>query len=366
MYIVCTTWAAAKTHRLLDESGYQQLYREKDPISLNQETSMTTINAHSSSQRQRLPQINGNGLFVTDGGLETELVFHDGFDLPSFAAFPLLEDPGHRARLRRYYDGYLDIARELEAGLIVETPTWRANPDWGSQLGYSPEQLDAANRSAVALAEEVRTAAAADGITVVVSGCVGPRGDGYDPGDAMTPEEAQRYHAVQIGTFANTTADQVTAITMTNAEEAIGVVRAAAAAGIPAAISFTVETDGRLPTGQPLREAIEQVDAATDGSAAYFMVNCAHPTHFAKALEQHGAWHRRLVGLRANASARSHAELDEATEFDEGDPTDLAARHAALRDRLPAVTVLGGCCGTDARHVAAICSAWRANSAPAQ
>ena len=320
----------------------------------------------TAAQRQRLPQTTGHGLFVTDGGLETELVFHDGIDLPSFAAFPLLEDPGHRTRLRRYYDGYLDIARELEAGLIVETPTWRANPDWGSQLGYSPEQLDAANRSAVALAEEVRTAAAADGITVVVSGCVGPRGDGYDPGDAMTPEEAQRYHAVQIGTFANTTADQVTAITMTNAEEAIGVVRAAAAAGIPAAISFTVETDGRLPTGQPLREAIEQVDAATDGSAAYFMVNCAHPTHFAKALEQYGAWHRRLVGLRANASARSHAELDEATELDEGDPTDLAARHAALRDRLPAVTVLGGCCGTDARHVAATCSAWRANSAPAQ
>ena len=319
---------------------------------------MTTIDAHSSSKRQRLPQTNGTGLFVTDGGLETELVFHDGIDLPCFAAFPLLDDPDHRARLRRYYDGYLDIARKLDAGFVVETPTWRANPDWGSVLGYSPAQLDAANRSAVALAEEVRTAAAADGITVVVSGCVGPRGDGYDPGDAMTPGEAERYHAVQIGTFANTTADQVTAITMTNAEEAIGVVRAASAAGIPAAISFTVETDGRLPTGQSLREAIEQVDAATDAGAAYFMVNCAHPTHFAEALEQDGPWRRRLVGLRANASAKSHAELDEATELDEGDSTDLAVQHATLRDRLPAVTVLGGCCGTDARHVAAICSAW--------
>jgi homocysteine S-methyltransferase len=322
---------------------------------------MTTTDAHSSSKRQRLPQTKGIGLFVTDGGLETELVFHDGIDLPSFAAFPLLDDPGHRARLRRYYDGYLDIARKLDAGFIVETPTWRANPDWASVLGYSLEQLDALNRSAVALAEEVRTAAAADGITVLVSGCVGPRGDGYDPGDAMTPAEAERYHAVQIGTFASTTADQVTAITMTNAEEAIGVVRAASAAGIPAAISFTVETDGRLPTGQPLREAIEQVDAATGGGAAYFMVNCAHPTHFAEALEQDGPWRKRLVGLRANASPKSHAELDEATELDEGDPTDLAAQHATLRERLPAVTVLGGCCGTDARHVAAICSAWSTN-----
>jgi S-methylmethionine-dependent homocysteine/selenocysteine methylase len=322
---------------------------------------MTAIDTHASSKRQRLPQTTGTGLFVTDGGLETELVFHDGIDLPSFAAFPLLDDPGQRARLRRYYDGYLDIARKLNAGFIVETPTWRANPDWGSALGYSLEQLDAANRSAVALAEEVRTAAAADGITVVVSGCIGPRGDGYNPGDAMTPEAAERYHAVQIGTFANTTADQVTAITMTNAEEATGVVRAASAAGIPAAISFTVETDGRLPTGQPLRAAIEQVDAATDAGAAYFMVNCAHPTHFTEALEEDGPWLRRLVGVRANASAKSHAELDEATELDEGDPADLAARHAPLHDRLPAVTVLGGCCGTDARHVAAICSAWSTN-----
>lgn len=312
-----------------------------------------------------LPQTRGDRLFVTDGGLETELVFHDGIDLPCFAAFPLLDDPDTRERLLRYYDGYLDIAREHGAGFVIETPTWRANPDWAGQLGYSAEQLDAANRAAVALAEQVRAAATADGISAVVSGCVGPRGDGYDAGDAMTPEDAERYHAVQIGTFADTTADQITAITMTNAEEAIGVVRAASAAGIPAAISFTVETDGRLPTGQPLPEAIEQVDAATDNGAAYFMVNCAHPTHFEDALEHDGAWRQRLVGLRANASAKSHAELDEATELDEGDPTDLAARHAALRDRLPAVTVLGGCCGTDARHVSAICAAWRANDSAA-
>ena len=321
---------------------------------------MTSIDTTEAGRRERLPQLTGDALFVTDGGLETELVFHDGIDLPAFAAFPLLDNPDTRARLRRYYDGYLDIARRHGAGFVIETPTWRANPDWAGQLGYSPEQLDAVNRAAVDLAEEVRAAAKAEGLTAVVSGCVGPRGDGYDPSGAMTADEAERYHAVQIGTFADTSADQVTAITMTNAEEAIGIVRAAGAAGIPAAISFTVETDGRLPTGQPLRAAIEQVDAETGGSAAYFMVNCAHPTHFADALELDGAWRQRLVGLRANASSKSHAELDESTELDEGDPADLAARHAGLRERLPAVTVLGGCCGTDARHVAAICAAWSA------
>jgi homocysteine S-methyltransferase len=308
-----------------------------------------------------LPQLSGDQLFVTDGGLETELVFHDGIDLPCFAAFPLLDDPVARQRLRRYYDGYLDIARRHRQGFVVETPTWRANPDWAAQLGYDLGRLDAVNRSAVALGEEVRAAAAADGLTAVVSGCVGPRGDGYDAGTAMTPEDAERYHAVQIGTFASTTADQVTAVTMTNAEEAIGVVRAAVAAGIPAAVSFTTETDGRLPSGQRLRDAIEQVDAATDGAAVYFMVNCAHPTHFAEVLKDDGAWRQRIAGVRANASTRSHAELDESTELDEGDPADLGARHPALRASLPALAVVGGCCGTDARHVAAMFEALTAS-----
>jgi S-methylmethionine-dependent homocysteine/selenocysteine methylase len=310
--------------------------------------------------RGQLLQLTGDRLFVTDGGLETDLIFHGGIDMPHFAAFPLLENDEHRVRLREYYDGYLAIARNLDAGLVIETPTWRANPDWAEKLGYSLAALDAVNRAAVEFAEEVRAAAAADGVPAVVSGCIGPRGDGYDPGEAMTPDEAERYHAVQIGSFAATTADQVTAITMTNAEEAIGIVRAAAAAGIAAAISFTVETDGLLPTGQSLRDAVEEVDASTGGGAAYFMVNCAHPTHFDGALEPSGPWLQRLRGLRANASTRSHAELDEAADLDEGDPADLAARHAGLRNRLPAVTVLGGCCGTDARHVAAVCTAWQA------
>jgi homocysteine S-methyltransferase len=308
--------------------------------------------------RQPLPQLSGGQLFVADGGLETELVFHHGVELPCFAAFPLLDQPAGRRRLRGYYDGYLDIARTHGAGFVVETPTWRANPDWAEQLGYSRARLDENNRAAVALGEEVRAAAAADGINAVVSGCVGPRGDGYDPARAMTAEEAQQYHAVQIDTLADTSADQVTAMTINNVEEAIGIVRAAAAAGVPVAMSFTVETDGRLPTGQSLHEAIEQVDAETDGGAAYFMVNCAHPKHFSSALTHDGPWRRRLGGLRANSSTRSHAELDEATELDEGDPAELGAQHAALRDRLPEVKVLGGCCGTDARHVAAIVAAW--------
>jgi S-methylmethionine-dependent homocysteine/selenocysteine methylase len=197
---------------------------------------------------------------------------------------------------------------------------------------------------------------------IVISGCVGPEGDGYAPETMLTADEAERYHDVQIGTFADTAADMVTAITMTYAEEATGVTRAATAAGLPVVISFTLETDGRLPSGQALGGAIQQVDDATGGGPAYYMINCAHPTHFESVVAGDETWVQRLGGLRTNASTKSHAELDEAEELDEGDPADLAERHRALKARLPAVNVLGGCCGTDHRHVDAICGAWLADT----
>jgi len=236
--------------------------------------------------------------------------------------------------------------------------TWRANPDWGRRLGYSADDLDAANRAAVALAEEIRAVREDEETPIVINGVVGPRGDGYDPAELMSAEEAEAYHAAQIATFADTAADMVGAITMTHADEAIGIARAASAADIPVAISFTLETDGRLPSGQTLPQAIDQVDAETDGAPVYFMINCAHPTHFAHVLDDDGAWRDRIGGLRANASRKSHAELDAADELDEGDPVDLGAQHRALRDRLPSLKVLGGCCGTDHRHVEQISYAW--------
>jgi S-methylmethionine-dependent homocysteine/selenocysteine methylase len=308
--------------------------------------------------RHRLPQLDAAGPFLTDGGLETTLIFHRGLDLPCFAAFALLANDSGRDELRRYFAPYLALAREHGDGFVLDTATWRANPDWGARLGYGLDDLDAANRTAVALAEEIRAAGEAKATPVVINGVIGPRGDGYDPGELMTADEAQRYHARQIATFADTAADMVTGLTLTNPEEAIGIARAARDHALPAVISFTVETDGRLPDGSPLGDAIERVDAETGGSVAYFMINCAHPTHFAGVLDDDGAWRERIGGLRANASAKSHAELDEAEELDEGDPAALGAEHAALRRRLPAVAVLGGCCGTDHRHVEAIGRGW--------
>jgi S-methylmethionine-dependent homocysteine/selenocysteine methylase len=309
--------------------------------------------------RQHLPQLDG-GVFVTDGGIETTLIFHQGLELPEFAAFDLLNDDAGTEELRRYFRPYAQLAREHGAGLVLESPTWRANPDWAAKIGYSREELDALNRKAIALMEELRDEYG-DGAPFVISGCVGPQSDGYSPETLLTADEAEAYHSTQIGTFADTAADMITAITMTYAEEAIGVTRAARKTGLPVVISFTVETDGTLPNGQPLARAIEQVDRETDRGTAYYMINCAHPTHFEAILEPGAPWVERIGGLRTNASTKSHAELDEAEELDEGDPQDLAARHAALKAQLPKVTVLGGCCGTDHRHVGAICDAWTAH-----
>ena len=302
-----------------------------------------------------LPQLDGR-TFITDGGMETVLIFHEGLELPAFASFVLLDDETGREALRHYFRRFIAIARAHDAGILLDAPTWRASPDWGKHLGYSTDQLAELNRQGVALLEDLR-AERSGPPELLISGCIGPRGDGYVVGQQMTAGEAERYHSFQAEVFADTAADVVSALTMTYAQEAVGVVRAVDKTGLPVVVSFTLETDGRLPSGQELGEAIQQVDAETGGAAAYFMLNCAHPTHFAGALDPSAPWITRLRGIRANASKLSHAELDEAETLDEGDPAELAAAYRDLSERLPALSVFGGCCGTDHRHIEAICAA---------
>lgn len=291
----------------------------------------------------------GGGRYVTDGGLETDLLFNHGFELPEFAAFPLLETDDGAAALDAYYDGFAEIALSAGAGLVLETPTWRANPDWASQVGYDREAMDRANRAAVQMMQRVKDR---NGVgSTLIAGVVGPRGDGYVSDGRSDRDEAAEYHSQQIQSFADEGADFVHAMTITGAAEAIGVVRASRAAGIPVAISFTVETDGRLPDGSTLREAIELVDS--EAAPDWFGVNCAHPTHIAEALDG-GEWQSRIAELRPNASTLTHEELDAMEELDTGDVELLTSSLDALRPHLPQLAIVGGCCGTDSSHVAAL------------
>ena len=309
-----------------------------------------------SKYRGALPQLTGD-IFITDGGIETTLIFHEGFDLPHFAAFDLLtHDTGTQA-LRKYYRSHAAIARDHGVGFILESATWRASADWGEKLGYGATDITEVNRRAITILAELREEFETDATKVVVSGCIGPRGDGYNPETLMTEAEAENYHWHQVEAFNESGADMVTAITMTHTQEAIGITRAAQAAGLPVVISFTVETDGSLPSGQDLKDAIRQVDQATDDGPAYYMINCAHPEHFDDTLNDDDDWVTRIRGLRTNASRLSHAELDEAEELDDGNPAELGAQNKALRDRLSHLNVFGGCCGTDHRHIGEICRA---------
>ena len=297
-------------------------------------------------------------LFLTDGGLETTLVFLEGFDLPYFAAFDLLKDePGYKA-IQNYYRRYLKIAKDYNTGFILESPTWRANPDWIEKIGYPKSAIKEINEKAINMLVDLKNEFKDQLSQVLISGCIGPRGDGYQPGNKMTADEAVVYHSVQIGIFKNTPVDMVSAMTMNYVEEAIGIARAGNAINLPVVISFTVETDGKLPSGMSLGEAIEQVDESAEEAPLYFMINCAHPEHFEKQLEggRNEPWTSRVRGLRANASCKSHAELDESTELDRGNPKELGDAHKKLKATFRHLNVFGGCCGTDEEHVLQIAS----------
>lgn len=306
--------------------------------------------------RNALPQLAGT-MFLTDGGIETTLIFHEGLELPDFAAFHLFKTPHGEAALRKYFRTYAEVARRFGTGLILESATWRASADWGRKLGYTSEELADANRRAIQMLDALRSEFESERTPIVISGCIGPRGDGYVPDRAMPAREAEVYHREQVEAFVASAADMVCAITMNYAEEAVGIARAAQRASIPVAISFTVETDGNLPTGQRLKDALEEVDDATSGYPSYYMINCAHPTHFDNLLMEGERWAQRIQGLRANASRMSHAQLNEAPELDAGDATELGQQYADLKNRLPQLNVMGGCCGTDHRHIEQIASA---------
>ena len=302
-----------------------------------------------SKYRNQLPLLEDR-FFMTDGGLETSLIFRQGVELPYFASYDLLKTETGTALIESHYERFTNLAREHGVGIVLATPTWRASRDWGSKLGYSDIALADANRRAVDLLDNFRSRWETPATSIVIVGTIGPRGDGYQASACMTPSQAQAYHQEQINTFAATQVDMVGGFTLNYIEEAIGMVRAAKVAVVPVSISFTLETDGRLPSGNSLQEAIERTDAETEGYASFFMINCAHPSHFEETLRNGGDWLQRIHGVRANASRRSHAELDESEELDDGNPVEFGEEIAAQLRVLSCMNIVGGCCGTDHRH----------------
>ncbi len=304
--------------------------------------------------RTALPQLREGSLFLTDGGLETSVIFQEGIDLPFFAACDLLQTSEGRGVLRSYFNRHAAIATGFGVGLSLDTVTWRANPDWTDRLGYDAEQFIAINRASVTLAEKVRRVWETDATPVVIAAVIGPRGDGYCAEDRQSAEQAADYHSRQADVFADTEADFLSALTINYSDEAVGLARAARAAGMPITISFTVETNGRLASGESIADAIQAVDADSGSYPEYYMLNCAHPTHLPEDLASNDVTVNRLRGYRANASKRSHSEVDESETLDDGDPEELGRQFRELRERMPWLSVLGGCCGTDARHIEAI------------
>lgn len=305
--------------------------------------------------RKNLAQLKER-VFISDGGLETTLVFEHGFDLPEFASFAILKEKRGREVMHDYYLPYIDLAKQNQFGFIFESATWRASKGWGDKIGYSVQDLEKANYESIALLAKLRKTHETESSPMLISGCIGPRSDGYFSRSKMNQQEAQQYHTPQIQTLSETEADIVSAFTLNYAEEAIGITRAAQHCDIPVVISFTLETDGRLPSGQPLGAAIEEVDQETNNGPVYYMINCAHPTHFKHVLSPEAVWKERIQAIRANSSCKSHAELDESEELDSGNPVELGDEYLELIQLLPNLTVFGGCCGTDIRHLREICS----------
>jgi homocysteine S-methyltransferase len=305
--------------------------------------------------RNALPQMSGD-VFLTDAGVETDLIFNHGIEIREFAAFTLLPTPEGRAGLTRYFEGFLDLARERNAGFILDSVTWKAHAHWAKSLGADTAELRAANEESIRFIADLRARYSANTKPIVLNAVIGPRGDAYRPEATIEMAAAEDYFSEQLGWLAGTDADMVSALTFNQSGEAAGLTRAARAVGMPVVISFTAETNGALPTGESLADAIARVDEATDSFPAYYMINCAHPDHFTGALPD-APWARRVRGIRANASRRSHADLDAAPELDRGDPQELAGQYRELAERLPWLNVFGGCCGSDLRHVSEIARA---------
>ena len=279
-------------------------------------------------------------LMTSGGGFETWMQYVDGFTLRHFCGFELLNDARGITCLRDYQRKIIEAAVANGFGVINEGLHYRASRDWGELIGFSKEALEDINIRGIEFYRELGREYDSPDTPMLVGGVIGPRGDAYNVGRTPDAAEAEDYHSEQILTFSSV-------------QEAIGLVRAAKAAGMPVIVSFIAANGGRLQGGETLQQAITLVDAATGSGPDYYMINCTHPTEFEQGLTP-GDWTTRLGGFMPNAVAMETLDLCKLGHLEDGDPAELGHQMADLARRFPHINVWGGCCGTDGRHIGQI------------
>ncbi len=297
------------------------------------------------------PPIGTNEVFLTEGGIETEIMYRHGFELPEFSMLPLLDNPKAVAAIRSVLSQHLDVAAEFGLSFMLTGLDYRASPDWGAKLGYSPAGLADATIAAIDLLRDIAKNYENQIPRLLIGGILGPRGDAYSLNREITEASSEDYHAVQLETLKRAKVDFTCAMTFNNIAESVGAARAAATAGMPFSISLTLDGTSKLKSGPSLAEAITEIDAKTGNEAPdFYMINCSHPLEYEPALEA-GDWTKRLRGVRPNASKMDKLALCKLGHIEDGDPVELGAQLLSLSDRYPQLDIFGGCCGTGHNHL---------------
>lgn len=306
------------------------------------------------SPQAQFPNPYPGELFLTEGGTETEIMYKHGFELPEFAMFPLLENPIAVTAMRDMFRSQLDVAAEFAMSMLLTGIDYRASPDWGAKLGYSPHGLAQANIQSIEFLRELAGEYNGQIPRTLIGGTIGPRGDAYQLNRTITAAEAEDYHSVQLATLKQAAVDFACAATFNNIPEAVGVARAAKKIGVPLIVSLTVDSSSRLKSGPTVADAIQAIDfEAADAAPISYLLNCSHPVEFEPALTA-GPWTSRLHGFRPNASKMEKLALCKLGHLEEGDPVELGRLMGGLARRYPHMNVWGGCCGTGDTHLRAI------------
>lgn len=298
-------------------------------------------------------------LYLTEAGTETEVLYKEGYELPHFAMWTLLDNPEAMERIGDMYRRYLDVAAENETGIVLCGFDYRASPDWAALLDVDRDGLREVIHRGIGFLRDVSDPYRDRVPHILLGGSIGPRGDAYSRGEPVTADSAEEYHSFQIACLKEAGADIACAHTFNNIPEAVGVARAARAEGLPLAMYFSLDSSSRLNTGPSLRDAVIETDSQTGNAPLFYGLNCSHPVEFEPALEP-GDWIDRLRSIRPNASKMEKIALCKLGHLEDGDPDELGAQMGDLARRYPHMDIMGGCCGTDERHLSRIAEAVKA------